>query len=793
MLSLVPSETAVVVKTRNLNDLVQQLQQNSFLRANHTLPIVQYFEAVYEPIKKLNLSDKSLLCFSRVGRTKVAATLITPIESDLLQKIGYEKIKGFTYNGTEIKTYQLDRKALYGAKLNNFFVFGTSKLVVENMVRLSADQLISDEELKKLYTSEDAKNTAVFVNVPQFQRVFSALLPRASTVFSKYFSGWVALDALVQNNRFHVDGVTLPEKDEILGILKGTNPQSNKLAEITPLSARGFYSYTYDDFEKIKKNLSFYRKENYPKLEVDLLSASVEIGKIFNREGAVFVLRSKKAATMATDLKPFSQLIDTHRNYKVYAFSKSNYFYKALRPLVSIRHLKFYTQINQFFVFAKSRSALENIIDNYQNKTVLAQREAYRNMTDKLDEKSSLLLVGITKNMLSYLTKNASEKYEEATKKAKSAAYKYAALQFINHDNFTYVNGLLTTVESEHTPQGGLQIESIRLKEKIAAGPWFFINWRTRHYDIVVQGESNKLYVYDENGKLRWEKQLDGRILGGIQPIDIYQNHRIQMAFVTPHTFFIIDREGNVVKPFNESFKAPITQPLALFDYAQNGRFRFVITQGDKLTMLDKHLKPVKGFEFASTKSPVLHAPKHYRIGNKDYIIVAEESGKLHILNPRGQTRVPVKEKIDFSDNDWYVYNKQFTSTDKKGQLVQISQQGKIHKKDLGLTPENKMYATPHTLVTFSDNKLTIKGTEISLDYGLYTAPKIFYIKDKLYITITDTQAHKVYLFDSKAKLFSGFPVYGNSTIDLKNMNNHGGLELLVRGDEDTILVYEVE
>src|SRR5699024_3386961 len=165
-------------------------------------------------------------------------------------------------------------------------------------------------------------------------------------------------------------------------------------------------------------------------------------------------------------------------------------------------------------------------------------------------------------------------------------------------------------------------------------------------------------------------------------PIDIYQNKRIQMAFTTPQTFYIIDREGNVVKPFNKTFKNTITQPLAVFDYSNNGTFRFIITQDNKLTMLDKNLKTVKGFELTSTKSSILQTPKHFRMGSKDYIVIPEESGKLHILNPRGQTRVKVDRNIDFSTNEWFVYEDLFTSTDKKGQLVQIDQKGGMNFKN---------------------------------------------------------------------------------------------------------------
>src|SRR5699024_7420737 len=151
-----------------------------------------------------------------------------------------------------------------------------------------------------------------------------------------------------------------------------------------------------------------------------------------------------------------------------------------------------------------------------------------------------------------------------------------------------------------------------------------------------------------------------------------------------------------------------------------------------------------------------------------------------------GQTRVEVPQKIDFSGNPWFYYKNQFTSTNTAGQLVQINQKGELTTTDLHLKKDHMIDATAKSLVSFSGNTLTIKGQKITLDYGIYTKPQIFYINDTLYFSITDKQAHKVYLFDSSAQPFPGFPVYGNSAIALKNMNNHGSLELLVKGEDNS-------
>ena len=79
----------------------------------------------------------------------------------------------------------------------------------------------------------------------------------------------------------------------------------------------------------------------------------------------------------------------------------------------------------------------------------------------------------------------------------------------------------------------------------------------------------------------------------------------------------------------------------------------------------------------------------------------------------------------------------------------------------------------------------------MSLDFGLYTAPRIFYVNNKFYATVTDLQASKVYLFESNGDLISGFPVYGNSPASLSDVDDDKKTELVVQGEQNQVLLYD--
>ncbi|KAG1650156.1 Tetratricopeptide repeat protein 28 [Nymphon striatum] len=59
---------------------------------------------------------------------------------------------------------------------------------------------------------------------------------------------------------------------------------------------------------------------------------------------------------------------------------------------------------------------------------------------------------------------------------------------------------------------------------------------------------------------------------------------------------------------------------------------------------------------------------------------------------------------------------------------------------------------------------------------GVYTPPKIFYLNDKIYVSVTE----KIYLFDSQAKSIANFPLSGASSIDIQDIENDKTLDIWI-------------
>ena len=404
---------------------------------------------------------------------------------------------------------------------------------------------------------------------------------------------------------------------------------------------------------------------------------------------------------------------------------------------------------------------------------------------------SSVLFVSNASGIEFFAEQDLTPDLFESIKEADLEDYTFAG-QVVGDLDFAHLNMLVSKIEKTVETNTVTPLFTLELDTDLAIDPQFVKNHRTNKQEIVVQDQNNVLYLISTEGKVLWTKQLDGRIQPPIQQVDIYKNGRLQLAFTTNDQFMIIDRNGDDVPPFKIDFEGGNLNPLAVFDYDGSKDYRFLVTQGRKIYMYNNKGKIVSGFKYTDAASNILGIPKHFRVGNRDYLVFKLEDNTIKIMHRVGTDRIKVPEKIDFSTNEVFLYKNKITVTNKTGVLHQIDTNGKLTATNFNLNKDHGMYATSNTLVLMDDNVLSIKGRKVELDLGVYSKPKIFYIYDKIYVSVTDIQNQKIYLYDSQAEPIPNFPVYGSSLIDLTDMDNDRKLELVAKDQDNSLIVYKM-
>lgn len=787
LLSYMPAETSVIIKINNLNTFRSEIRNNSFLKEagnnESTIKIRRLFKVLDDiqsdttNIVAIVENDSTHLLFATYEQP---GTLIGA-DSTLFRRSAE----------TGVLVSEVDSLRFFMSNKDGKIIISTSKELVDDS-KITSDGLLQDDLLYKLFnTTSTDKSASFFINTKRINSALSRIFRIISEREDFVTSDWITFDLNSGQQYLYLNGIA-QSKDTIgnfLHLFDGTKPVLNVTPAIAGPKADAILSYTFDDYETFAQNQRTYLDSPYSINTA--LNTTEELGIIFENGQKAIVISAYATEGIQTFLDGLENSSDDYQGYQIIGLSENDFLTKTFHPLVSDFDANYYTIIDNRFVFAERMAILESLIVNHNSDTSYKESVFFRSAEQNLTNESSILMVSnadglefagpsiLSEDLISELNVNNAKDFVFSS-------------QLVADENFYHTHLAINNLQANKRDGATAPLFSIQLDGEIANEPQFVINHRTNKKEIVVQDDQNNLYLISTEGKVLWKKQLDGPIQGKIQQVDIYKNGRLQLAFTTTNQFLILDRNGKEVLPFSKTYPGGNLNPLAIFDYDNNKNYRFVVTQGTKVFMYNSRGNIVRGFTYTETESPVLKEPKHIRIGQRDYLVFMLENGQLKILSRVGKERISIEESIQFSKNEVYLYRNKFILTDENGTLYSIDTKSNVSKSKLNLNEDHGIDATVKTLVTLNENTLTIKGRTRDLELGVYFNPQIFYVYDKIYVSTTDIQNGQVYLFDSANKPISNFPVFGNSSIDLADMDNDGKLELVTKDQDNSLLVYSI-
>jgi hypothetical protein len=797
LIHYLPDDPSLVIRSNSFSTLSSDLKNNSFLSVFSKLPAYDLFESNLDFSSHLNPNSEVLISVSSPNDSTHFVTLVTRQHPELFQldSLTDKSVETLSYDNISLQKVTLNNKVFYTSVIDSVFVAGNSQVSVESILKrhTSKQKHTLDSEFERAYNTLGTHDFSLLINGKLFNKTYKNLLPESQLLPA--FTSWIAVNAEVQPGHFKVNGIALAQDTipQLMNVFKGTYPQQNLLALVTPSSASGFVSYTFDDYDVIETNLRKFQTKNdtltsYP----GLFSSLNEIGVITKGNEKIVALHAISGSITEEFLAPLLENVSEFRGVAIQKLQDSAVFKNAFYPLINTTP-KFGVMLEDFFVFGESQSSLQEIITEYLNETTVGHLPYYEEHMEHMSSESSLLMVALLPEFRKNVAEKATGRNKQRITDLQFGSHRMAALQFVYDNNFAHVNGIARETRGQSRGTGVSQLFAITLENELLSRPQFFTNHITKGKDIVVQDVANKLYLIASNGRVQWTKQLDGAILGDIQEVDLLRNGRIQLAFTTKNTFYVLDRNGNEVKPFPLKFRDEITQPLAIFDYDNNRNYRFVVTQGAEVLMYDNSGRRVTGFTFNKAGSRIVLPAKHLRISNRDYLLFAEQSGKLNILHRTGQSRITVNEKFKFGESAIYVEDNQFVFITSEDEKVSIDQNGKVTKQKLNSSSENVVWEiSGNTKVTLDDNILRINNQKVELPFGIYTTPKISVSNRRILISVTDLQQQRTYVYNSLGELLSNFPVYGTSIMQFGDANNNGRPNGVVKGGAKEVVLYEV-
>ena len=790
LIEFIPQDASVILQIQNLSNFKSDLKNCAYLttfkkEGGSTLlemPGGLLQEVDSDSSATLSLSQRDgkevmvLATFRASTRFPEDTTLVTPLTS-------------ITVEGVSLTQYSRDSLQLYSMERGDVSLWSEDP---ELLARLANQRSQPTPALDQLLKTANGRTSATLYRKgaqDRFTRFFPFVEPESNR--DSLAPTWQVMDINLEQAAVSGSGiVSHPDSLPSWGSLfRGTQPLENRLAALAPLDADALLSFTFDNYTQFVRNQQNFLGEGT--LQEDLFSALESVGIIYLKGEEVVVLNMFDSAALEAFLGEDQTGSRQFQGSEILTLRNGDFLSIYFKPIISDFNALYVTRLENQFIFASSAKSLEAVLQAFNSGAVYELNPVYESSSRFRSREASLEFIADAKGMKALMdTPLFNESgLQESTPFPSGFAY---SGQLVSGSDYYFNNMAVSRIGKPAMRYTTTEVFRLQLDAEVATKPQFVINHRNRKKEIVVQDAENKLYLISPEGKILWKKQLDSRVQGEIRQVDIYKNGRLQLAFTTNEQFLILDRNGKEVAPFNMSFKGGNLNPLAVFDYENNRNYRFVVSQGRKVFMYNSRGQIVKGYTYTEAEAPILRAPQHFRVGSKDYLVFQLENGSLEIRNRVGKTRIPVEQRFEFSENPVYLYRNQFTFTDNTGRLYTIDTKGKLSASRLNLDALHRIDATSKTLATLTENILTIKGRPITLDLGVYTAPKIFYLYDKIYVSVTDLQGEKVYLFDSQTNSIPGFPVFGVDAISLDDLDNDRDLELVTKGQGQDLILYRM-
>lgn len=190
------------------------------------------------------------------------------------------------------------------------------------------------------------------------------------------------------------------------------------------------------------------------------------------------------------------------------------------------------------------------------------------------------------------------------------------------------------------------QIFSVRLDAPAIIAPQKFTNHYTGENEIFIQDKNNQIYLISAHGKILWKASVSEPIIGGVKEVDMLGNKKLQIAFITEHKLYIIDRNGKTLTGYPKDLHGSACTPLAVFDYEGNKDYRFAYgTKDNRVYLTKKDGTLLKEWSNVHTMSNIDGEIKHIRISGKDYIVFAD-ADKTYFLDRKANHRLTCGESL---------------------------------------------------------------------------------------------------------------------------------------------------
>lgn len=829
-IQVIPKNAAIIIEGRNLRKTREVITEVEFKKL---FTESNEFSTLFNSISKLNKrlekngtsvwvpKDYSLSIHTTGSKEFGHLFIIDDIRQDALTAIkkafSAEDIRLENYENEEIN--HLAELNLSFVQVNQFFILSNEDILLKDAIRQhnASTDLPSDEHFQDAFKSANRSELLnVYVQTKELLGLFD-MTYNSSFSFLDNIDEWLALDFNVDNDRILLSGISTAQEDNRLHkLMFGTSGRKTNVFEYLPSSTHFCVSKLFPDIEqymtsRIKTLEHEQRLKNWKAYKKQVPYNAEDFLKTFGNEYTYAICGSEISPSNAVGLLKLEDIDKAKRFLKVADLPKyRTYSFRQLEDNTIFDFIlgDFFKDfkdakcviIDDFAIFSNETSNLKSIINDYLGETTLANQETFTSLKKELSSKSNIWMY-ISEDALNVFPKQMARKkfvdqQKEVGNKIKNLGKVFAQIQV--EEDYFQINLVSKNPKKEWKAPELKSDWSLELDNTFDMAPQKLWNHKNKSYEIAIQDKGNVLYLISDLGKVLWKTQLDDKIIGDIQQIDIYRNKRFQMLIQTKNQLLLLDRNGKMVDGYPVKLPSQSSGPMAVFDYDKTKKYRIVVPCLQHLAMYDQKGKPVKGWNAYNQSRAIVTQPQHFVVNNKDHIVCVNEDGKPIVLKRNGDIRFKVKQTLKpHSCGEFRSLSKtkvQFQILTENNQFATIFSDGSIEHTS---GAEDKILAadlnSKANCYVFED-RFELQKSDDVFTYDFELSNNNIHLSNykNTYFSVVDKTKEKVYVLNSKGKLLKNFPIYGSTKSLLTKMNSKSYLKLFVGGNDGTLYSYQV-
>lgn len=858
----IPLDAAFIFETDNINSLKKVIEKN--IVTNKLLNISQLSELKYQINILDTIINNSGTFSSLLKKTKIIISAHSPKNNELdflialkiypkkkqkllvkeiIKHSNSDSLKSISYSDIKIYSFKTNRKIeYYYCFTDNIFLLSKSLSEIKSAIRQKQSNNPISLDLGFKETAQLSENNSHLYlnmnNLSEYLKNFLSSSYNRKTENIKNIANWSAFDILVNETIISLVGKTFcaNSADKYLDMFNNSEPQKIDFQDIIPYKTAEFLFLATNDIAKFyskyekyisSKNLltkyrnrsnDFLQKNHFniqpeilPLLDNSILFVNVNFNNSTNNYSSFVILKIKNINDFKrliiklynTDtLKFIKKNLDNSKTIRIFNISDKNFLKILVGELADFPELNYFTYFKNYIIFGESNDEVRQYADAIYRKKTLEYNSDYKKFENSLTNKTNVFYY--TNNNFSATTQinllksNYQKIYNKNLKLFKN--FQFVTFQFaFEKDNIFSSN--INLSYNNKLSNNGLTTWETELNYNVHTKPFFFINHYTFDKEIFVSDNKNIVYLIDKQGKILWKKKIKEPIIGDIFMTDVFANNKFQLTFCTSNYILTLDRNGDPVSERTIKLKDSTSLGLTIVDYDNNKNYRyFVPCSNNRVFLYDKNLKPISDWNIPKTSSPIVSKIYHFEDNGKDYIVFADKN-KIHILNRKGEERIPVNTNFSLPNNTNFYFQEatgdtkaSIITTDASGNIITIFMNGKITSKKLITVSANHNFVCSDINgdkkldYILSDGKSIFvfdnSGKSIfsyTFEGNVYDKPLIFKFSSKnIKIGVTVKNKSQIYLFNIDGTIVDNFPIQGNSLFSIGFLSSKKHFSLVV-------------